>query len=938
MAPETPAAPELARIRALAGMEDGDAEGYPPEFGGEQLAYYYDLAGGDVYGAARLALRAVAARIARTEGTIVLGNLRADGVTAAAELRAMADAIRAPRGAFGLDAGGGSAPATEIVGPARSGGAGEDQVARAAAARAQGEIDAHEASEHNTDRVARRAAESARQLAVRVDGRFPVQHDDLAFDIISSRNLRAEAVTEVILADGAVTGSKIPNNTILGRHIQANSITTEELAADSVRTEDIRDGAVTQEKLAPGVGGGGLNTVATGDGIDGDGTAGDPLELRYSDRDFGIVNVAARGDPPEGQLVLSQAVRDKASRYPDMGAAATDGFVVAWSNARGRFELGNPPPPSSLESIELPAKSFPRVARRGVATQTWTLAEVRRVEGEFTAPTGDFLLSAILSDRSEFSVEHVEWETANNRVSIQIRNIGGPNARGGDGYTGRVTLNVLRGAIAGDGVVGLNQQQVDSRIAEEVAPEALRGNADSWPGDKTAAGLFQAAGDEQIPGAGANIVFAVSENVEDTEAAGTSFTITEQQANQPGAFITAAYVLSVTLAPGDLPNDVELLYQVRDTGAVVGSHNLKIIPSGREMGYVHFPVGEAGAKRWAVRVGDGHGGYSGTLLIREVRYHAGVPVADDYVKRIVAPELNTEKEERQRVEAQLEAEIEEAKNIVAITDALPVPNQVQRKTNMVWRDDIPFRQATGDALQAPATGYVQVILGNFGATAITPVEYCVGRREIVYAVGTHEISVEWDNQRRAIIEAKDGLALSALAGGIANTNTGLVMLHYNRARRGGTDTGSPSWERVLGLQETLASSRDLTVRHALGTIALPRAAFPQTWEISAIAEIAQNDADDDDRRFRGHLSFTNAGADVFIQGGDRIGDGVAAQLLMTHDWTPGPGGDDDVWRATQSGQLQRIFIASGAGDVTLYLWGQVSGKMRNLRVYTRVVA
>ena len=822
----------------------------------------------------------------------------------------------------------------------------------------------------------------------------PAPHThEVPHNSVGSRQLQEGAVTTDILADNSVTGSKLARNVVDQAHLAADSVGASELRSDAVGTDEIQDNAVTEAKLAPavrdqlgggGTGGGGLSTVSVGDGLTGDGSAADPIEIVYEDADFGIRNVRNVRGETEARLGLSTARRDeiegaattaalnqettqrqagdtqqgqnlsthasgphvtaaeqtKLGKYP---ASANDGQVVTWSQARNTFVGGNLPPPTvspAIESILLPAKNSPSLIRRASGTITWTIAEIRTVEADFNEPSGDYILSASLSDRSEFSVEHVEWDSTNDRVEVTIRNVNGENR--GDIYSGRVTLNILRGTPSP--TQSLTRADVRTEIESEVFAQALQGNADGWPGTKTFDGLFKDSGQENLAGASATIAFNIPENVQDTEAAGTSFVLTAQQVNEPAAFITAAYTLSGVTSTGNLPTDLELLLQVRDTGAILDTHNLKIIASGSESGHVHFStLGDAGAKRWAIRVGDGHGGYRGTLAISEVQYHAGEPLANDAVKRIVAPELSAEKDERQRDEAILREGIEEAKGIVAITDALPQPSNVQRKTTpIVWRTSPPWRQAESDALQAPATGFAQVILGNVGATAIMPVEYCVNRKEIIYAQDTTEVSVNWDSQRRAIIEARTGEALSLLGtNDITNTVTGLVLVEYNRARRGGTDTGSPSWERVLGLQETLPNSRDNAVRQDIGVIMLPRAAFPQVWDIAGVAEVKQNDESDDIRRFNCRLSFASSGTNVVHKNetGDVIGNGLGEEHLMDH-FLQNLTNNDPVWRATEwdNDNIRNITVTSGSGALPIYVFGNLTGQVRNIRIFTRVIA
>ena len=811
-----------------------------------------------------------------------------------------------------------------------------------------------------------------------------VNHRVMADDSVGPRELQADSVREAHISDGAVTAGKIPNDTISERHIAADSVGQSELKADAVGTVEIVDRAVTEDKLSadvqtklnatsgtgPGPApSGGLTEVAVGDGLSGDGTSGDPIEILYEDRDFGIRNVRNVRGEDEARLGLSNAVRAVLSRviteaermklaglpadaeanvgeiftaaekaklgiYPTMGTASDDGRIVAWSQNRGRYVLANAPSATGLEAHLLPQKSSGSTQNGRTTTISWSLAEIRTVDATFAPPTGEFLLSAQLSDHDRFSVERVTWDATNQQVNVELRLMRGNN----QSFTGRVTLFVLRGVHTVT-TAGITTSDVNARIIAEVAPWAIQGNADGIPGSKTVDGIFRASGDEDVPGAATTINFNVPANVEDTEASGTSFVITAQQANQPGAFLTAKYDLRTT-STGDLPTDLELLLQVRDTGAIIGRHNLKIIATGEEDGHIQVPVGDAGAKRWAIRVGDGHGGYQGSLVVSEVRYHTAVPLADDFVKRIIAPEIHDEKEERQRVEAQLQEEIDEAKAIVAITDALPAPANVVTKRNIVWDTTQPWRQADSDSFDVPATGYVQFGLGSIGRTPMMHVAQM--NSHIQYAVGTLEIGIQYNpTTRKVSAYARDGQTrwqdAQDLVGG-----SGLFMNHWNQARRGGTDTGSPSWERVLGLTETLPNSRDPAVRRDIGSFMLPRAEYPQIWEIAGIAEVQQDDEDDDIRRFNCRLSFTPSGAAAVHRNatGDVIGNGLGEEHLIDHFYSPGPGGDDDVWRVAEwdHDNIRSISVGSGVGAVQVYVYGNLTGKVRNLRIWTKVIA
>lgn len=140
--------------------------------------------------------------------------------------------------------------------------------------------------------------------------------------------------------------------------------------------------------------------------------------------------------------------------------------VIIDANERLRLNIGEFPEGSgdnagALETHVLsPNKRVNNINRRAVGIATWTLAEIQAVDAGFTAPTGDFLLSATLSDHSTFSVERVVWDSANDELDVEVRNESNNTAN----FTGiTVTLTVLRGA--GVGTSTATDARIDARIA-----------------------------------------------------------------------------------------------------------------------------------------------------------------------------------------------------------------------------------------------------------------------------------------------------------------------------------------------------------------------------------------------------------------------------------------------------------------------------------------
>lgn len=97
-----------------------------------------------------------------------------------------------------------------------------------------------------------------------------------------------------------------------------------------------------------------------------------------------------------------------------------------------------------LETIPLPQKNSANTRSNRIVTIVWTLAEIQGVAPDFVAPSGDYLLSAQLSDHDRFSLQRVVWDAANNELDVEMRLERGDNQI----YSGNVTLFVARGADA----------------------------------------------------------------------------------------------------------------------------------------------------------------------------------------------------------------------------------------------------------------------------------------------------------------------------------------------------------------------------------------------------------------------------------------------------------------------------------------------------------
>ena len=350
---------------------------------------------------------------------------------------------------------------------------------------------------------------------------------------------------------------------------------------------------------------------------------------------------------------------------------------------------------------------------------------------------------------------------------------------------------------------GRSDSDLETFIERIVSAWAIEGNADGIPGAKTFDGLFKSESQSGLAGANAAIAFDVGSiadknEVDETDAAATSFAISEQQAAEAGAFIRVRYDLKRTAAQGDLPRDIELLLQDANTGRTITKHNVK----DEGAGTAQFAFGGIGRKRWAVRCVT-IGRYAGTLTISEATYHSAEALAEPAIQHIVHPIVSDEAEKRQAEDKRLTDEIARVEQIKAIVNGLPAATPT-RKGAIAWRSDRAYEQQEADAFQVPATGFVQFILGNIGATGIMRAEDCHNRKHIVYALGNHEIALNFNAARKAIVTAQQtrNNTRSNLAPDITPNlpSPGFLMLHWAAARAGGaTDvrvvaTSRKAWE------------------------------------------------------------------------------------------------------------------------------------------------
>ena len=365
---------------------------------------------------------------------------------------------------------------------------------------------------------------------------------------------------------------------------------------------------------------------------------------------------------------------------------------------------------------------------------------------------------------------------------------------------------------------GRSDSALEAFIERILSPWAVAGTADDIPGSKTFDGLFKSEQQTALPAANATIAFDVGnandeDVVDETDAEDTSFAISSEQAAEADAFIRVRYKIGGAQVK-HRPTDVELLLQVRDSGEVIGKHNLPLDLSETE-GTAQFPVGDAGAKRWAVRIVTA-GSYKGEVRITEAEYHSSQSLADPPIEHVVHPIVSREAEERQAEDKRLTAEIARVEGIKAIVNGLPAATPT-RKGNIAWRTDKEYQQTDDDAFQVPATGFVQFILGNIGATGIMRAEDCHNRKQIVYAQGNHEIALNFSAERKAVITAQNTRSnkRSTLFQDIVPNlpSPGLVMLVWATARQSGhAETELAELETRVEKLEEAGGGEELTPR------------------------------------------------------------------------------------------------------------------------------
>ena len=334
----------------------------------------------------------------------------------------------------------------------------------------------------------------------------------------------------------------------------------------------------------------------------------------------------------------------------------------------------------------------------------------------------------------------------------------------------------------GGGTVGRTDTELEAFIERIVSAWAVQGNADGIPGGKTFDGLFKSEAQEGIAGANVEVSFDVGLNdgdeVDETDAAATTWALSREQAAESGAFLRVNYTLTRTTLEGKAPFDIELLLQFANTGATISKHNIKDEGSGS----AQFALGAgAGSRRWAVRVVTA-GRYVGKVAITGATYHSAAPLADAPMRHVAAAEVTVEAEKRQEQDALLRSEVARVEAIKAIVNGMPPATASVKKAVTFNASGRIWEQTEADAFQVPGTGFVQFIVGNFGASGIVPVEYCVSRQEILYAVNNDEIGLEFTAGRKAKLYARRNQKLSPLAADAYSTTQGFVMLTWAPAR------------------------------------------------------------------------------------------------------------------------------------------------------------
>lgn len=555
----------------------------------------------------------------------------------------------------------------------------------------------------------------------------------------------------------ALGGGLMASNFLEDRHVPTGLIDErmlDEVVEGKLHTDAEIDARIAAATVAA--------DVSFGDGFEGTGTAADPVELVLKDGDLVITNIRTGGE------TLAAVSLD-----PTFRAAALEQAQ------------------SAIESVLLPAKQSGQAPRRGgTTTLSWTLAEIRTVVADFQEPTGDYLLSAELSDHRFFDIQRVTWVDASDRLDILLRN---EDQQNNHRFNGRVTLTVLRGAVGtmgpqgdpgpagpagpagpkgdkgdqgdvgpqgppGAGGGGIDQGAVDARIAARTEPWAIRGSAEKIPGSKTFDGLFKSEAETAIPAADQVVSFDIdgeeTGTVTEDDRGPVAFVITDEMSVELNGRIRGDYLLELVNPTGAPPHDVELVYQAGSPlFTEMSKQNLQI-----GAGKFEFPVGDTGNRTWKMVATIGNGDATLRLTIHNTRFVSDEALADGPIRQVIHPELSKEAEARQQRDAQLAQEIEDTKALTAIVNSLPQGEIVVSKVP-TWeaaQAGRTQRQTDADSYVLPDSGFVQVTVGNFGGTGIIPVRtWKIPGLTFVYADHSGRILIDSDGTKLTLINSND---------------------------------------------------------------------------------------------------------------------------------------------------------------------------------------
>ena len=767
-----------------------------------------------------------------------------------------------------------------------------------------------------------------------------ITQDKMADDSVGGRELKGDSVANGHIVDGAIDERKIENNAVTGRKIAADAVERGHLAANAVGTQEVEDGSVTRDKLDTDV-----RSALAGD-------SAITVVKRWA-RGSDNENLAQDLENAMNWLFQNNFILSDLPGMPDF-AAADDGKIL-------QIRISN-------DEVSLVAVDKP-TGGRGSGSVTLTDESVLDL-AQSSRDSSDRGKALVVSGSDEDAlalkkIDPAAWAVDGNTSVAPKTKI--PNVvEITDSINPATIQGRLSGEKSGNIVIGYNTQvvvffqyrqaptnafveiarvprgsgtidtaAVNARIAAEVAAWAIESNADGIPGTKTYDGLFKSESETEIAGANARIAFDVGNAsdesvVDETDAEDTSFVITAEQANEADGFLRVRWTVGGTQV-SKRPTDVELLLQVRDTGAVIAKHNLPLTGASVS-GTAQFPVGDAGAKRWAVRIVTA-GSYKGEVIIEEAKFHSSQSLADPAIEHVVHPIVNKEAEERQEEDARLLAEIKRVEKIEAIVNGLPSPT-ISRKGAISWRTDRPYEQTVADAFQVPDGGFVQFILGNIGATGIMPTQYCMNRKQIVYAQGNHEIALNFNADRKAIVTAINARnnKLSTLSSDIANTATGLLMLHWAAARASGVVLPHPPEKaaevKLYDLQIAKDGTPSWAETGAAGADDIPDvpAANPAGTHHYAIA-----------RKSNGDLEWDQIGFGILYKTLGRQPLTTAAGARASNDWTAATKPPGIISPGTSRLQITNAFVQNqGPNFYGLLLRLRASGAdgdiYRNLRI------